>query len=420
MEWKNCPHCGARLPEEAFFCPHCAQNVHPRTKPRMPVFIPWRKILWFLLLPLTVLSLCLGWYWASRPKVYEDGGAATVIYTDQDGSYQLLLSWVNTPYTPAPEVYQKAEKDGEYHFPLCLFVHNTDSDANAANIFLNKVKHITAQFDSNEGESEYITCTAPAPHSYCPEAMAVSFINFLGRDTSAVWTWTITMNNGDVIRLHQTLKVQVIQTIDYYPEDAAMGTIEELQALIDQIGETENPSAVVNLHLPAVVYEGNLTISKRPVNLLGSTEGKGRTVFTGTLRIATSAEGHINQIDDIDFIGSGQEKIGVTAAARLHMTGCTFTGWKTAVLAHGYSWLNLRYCQFEDNKIGFHFNASESYVSHSQFTGNRFIRNGTAVLWEGTPVDMMISFPESVFDQNDVNIDNRRSQPMDLSEAIFQ
>ena len=417
---KQCPHCGAALPKEAAFCPHCAQSVNKRTQARAPVPFPWRKVLLRGLPPLVVLGLLLGWYLSTRPKTYDDGGTATVTYTDQDGSYQLLLSWRDTRFTPAPMLYQEAEENGEYRFPTCLFINHTENDANAANTFLSKVESVTAQFGPPEDESGYITYTDPVPHNLFPEAALVSFIDFLGRDNKVTGTWTVTMKNGDVIRLHQTLEIRLIQTLDYYPEDWAMGTMEELQALIDQIGETTEPSDVVNLHLPAVTYEGDLTIGKRPINLLGSTEGEGRTVLTGTLRITTGAQGWINEIQEIDFVGSGREAIGVTAAARVHLTGCAFTGWKTAVLVHGYSWVNLRYCSFTDNEVGFHFNASESNVSHSIFDGNRFAGNGTALLWEGIPVDMSISFPESVFERNGTDVDNRSGQGLDLSEATFR
>ena len=419
MEWKNCPCCGARLPEEISFCPHCAKSVNNRKEIHPPRRLS-RQTVCVLLIFLAVLVLALAAWRCTQPGVYDDGGAATVTYTDRDGSYQLLLGWGNDPYTPAPEVYQAAELDGEYRFPMCLFVHHTGSDANAANSFMNKVESVTAQFGPADDPEGYITYTAPAPHGYCPEAMAVSFVDFLGRDNSAVGIWTITMNNGNVIRLHQTLEIRVIQTLDYYPEDYAMETGSELQALINEIGETVDPSAVVNIHLPAAVYEGELTIDKRPVNLLGSTEGEGRTVFTGALRVTTGANGWISEINDIDFVGSGRENVGITAAARVHLTGCTFTGWRTAVLTHGYSWLNFRYCEFADNTVGFHFNASQSTVSHSQFTGNHFTENDTAILWEGTPVDMAISFHESVFAHNGTDIDNRSGQQIDISQAVFE
>ena len=139
-----------------------------------------------------------------------------------------------------------------------------------------------------------------------------------------------------------------------------------------------------------------------------------------SLRVTTGANGWISEINDIDFVGSGRENVGITAAARVHLTGCTFTGWRTAVLTHGYSWLNFRYCEFADNTVGFHFNASQSTVSHSQFTGNHFTENDTAILWEGTPVDIAISFHESVFAHNGTDIDNRSGQQIDISQAVFE
>ena len=171
---KKCSYCGAPLPEEAAFCPRCTQSVNKRAQIKMPRLIPWRKILRFGLPLLVLLGLLQGWYLATRPKTYDDGGTAAVTYTDNDGSYQLLLGWYNAPFTPVPMIYQSAEENGEYRFPMCLFIHHTSSDANAANAFLSKVERITAQFALPEEESGSITYTDPAPEGYCPEAMAVS------------------------------------------------------------------------------------------------------------------------------------------------------------------------------------------------------------------------------------------------------
>ena len=33
---KVCPHCGAALPEEAAFCPYCAQTVNRRSHLKAP------------------------------------------------------------------------------------------------------------------------------------------------------------------------------------------------------------------------------------------------------------------------------------------------------------------------------------------------------------------------------------------------
>ena len=49
MEHK-CPHCGADLPEEASFCPHCARTVYPRKTAKVPVPMLKRVLLGLLVL----------------------------------------------------------------------------------------------------------------------------------------------------------------------------------------------------------------------------------------------------------------------------------------------------------------------------------------------------------------------------------
>ena len=53
MHQQLCPHCGANLPEDAAFCPHCAKDVHPRKDTGNPV--PLRKKLLLGLLALAVV-----------------------------------------------------------------------------------------------------------------------------------------------------------------------------------------------------------------------------------------------------------------------------------------------------------------------------------------------------------------------------
>ena len=87
---KICRNCGAELPEGASFCPHCAQSQIEKAKAAPPRL--WRKkaliaAAGVLLLALAVL-VC---FCATRPKTYE--GGATVVYTDRDGSYELLVTF---------------------------------------------------------------------------------------------------------------------------------------------------------------------------------------------------------------------------------------------------------------------------------------------------------------------------------------
>ena len=61
---KVCPHCGAALPEEAAFCPYCAQTVNRRSHLKAPAE-GWRRALRRALMVLMPLLLVGG----SRPDI---------------------------------------------------------------------------------------------------------------------------------------------------------------------------------------------------------------------------------------------------------------------------------------------------------------------------------------------------------------
>ena len=100
--------------------------------------------------------------------------------------------------------------------------------------------------------------------------------------------------------------------------------------------------------------------------------------------------------------------------------GCTFTGYKTAVLAYGEAWVNVTGCTFTDNQVGFYFNSTGQSASHDLYEDNKFLNNGTAVLLENVPTDMTIYFDGSVFSGNGTDIDNRCNHSVDTSGALFQ
>ncbi len=410
-----CPRCRAQLPPQAAFCPHCAQSIVSAKAIRVPS-VRWKKILYLGVAAVALAALILGIVFYFLPRTYD--GLGQVIYTDQDGTYQLLLACSNERFTPDAEITQEAEVNGEYRMPSRLFINHVDTGANAGQIFLQKVDSVSAQFLQSPDSPSPMVCSRPEYRDFSPEAAMVSLLDYTGRSGPAELVWTLNMKNGDTIKLRQKIKIDPIETYDYHYEDYPMDTVEQLQTLVDQITKEVPLPAVVNLHLPPVTYEGGLTIENRPINLHGSQEGDRRTTFTDTVRVAAQ-NGPILYFYDLDFTGHG-EGIGVSASARFWAEGCSFTGWKTGMLGYGYAWVNVIACQFADNEVGFHFNSNGGYVNHTMFNDNTFIGNGTAVLLEQVPTDETMNFQGSRFSQNGTDIDNRCGQPLDISQAIFE
>ena len=105
---------------------------------------------------------------------------------------------------------------------------------------------------------------------------------------------------------------------------------------------------------------------------------------------------------------------------QLHLTSCTVSGWKTGVLTYGTTWVNAMDCRFEDNQVGFRFNAEGTVVTHTQYANNEFFHNGTAVLLKSVPAENPLSFPGSVFEDNDTDIDNRCGREVNISQTTFR
>lgn len=57
------------------------------------------------------------------------------------------------------------------------------------------------------------------------------------------------------------------------------------------------------------------------------------------------------------------------------------------MLAYGTTRVNTMDCRFEDNQVGFRFNAEGTVVTHTQYANNKFFHNGTAVLLKSVPAE---------------------------------
>lgn len=319
----------------------------------------------------------------NRPKTYE--GVGEVIYTDDDGTYQLVLKSTSGRYEPVTQEDMEPEEEMDYRFPLRLYINHKDSGADASGVFLQKVESVTAEFMQDADNLSPWACTQPAPHDALPDVALVTLNDFTAASGDTEQVWTIRMKNGDTITMRIPIFLHPIPACHYYPEEAPMDTVEQVQALIDQVSGTVEDNAVVYLHLPAVTYEG----------------------------------GSISIFDNVDFAGD-RAGVGISAEARVHLRNCYISGWKTGMLAYGKDWVNAQDCRFENNTTGFHFNAVSGVVSNYSYTGNEFVDNGTAVLLESVPGDSTLLFDDSLFSGNDTDIDNRCGQSVDISKAIFE
>ena len=422
MMMKACPHCGASLPTEASFCPSCAKSIQPRTEVIPPRHVPRRALYRALLVFLAVvLALALALWLSSRPKTYESD-TGELLYTTHSGSWRLLLSKQDPP-EPTPENHYHAVVNEAYRDPVPLYAMDPDSGAFLTEEFMENVASITAEIICSE-EYLSISCTEPAANDYYPSAAAVTFVDFrlvAPGDYEAELVYTVSMKNGDTLRLTQAKRCSSISVYQYTASDVPMDTIEDLQALVDRFSAASDEYDQLQLYLPAATYEGGLQIKERFVRLYGSIGPDGqRTTFTGPTEIS-SPKG-VLECSDIAFTGSGEGVgIRVSGKTRFHLTNCQVSGWETGFLGTENAWINADETVFSDNTVGLCFNTLDTpLVSDDFYTDNLFRNNGTAVLLESVGSPTSLSFPGTRFTGNGTDIDNRCGQALELSRAVFE
>lgn len=417
MERKTCPHCGTQVPKAAAFCPHCARSVNDRKEVHPPRRLSRRAVRVSLVFLVSLVLILAAWLY-TRPRVY-DNGAAEIIYTDGDGSYQLLLNYFGSRFQPMAEYSEEVEEGTTSNKPSRLLVNHVDTGVNAKGAFRRKVADVTVEFLQNDGPEPWQS-SGPAVQEYDQEAAYRAILTYTDRSGDMELRWTIRMKNGDTIRLYQRMELGVVPTRHFTREDAPMDTTEDLQALVDEINKTIPSNTIVYLHLPAVTYEGSLVLAERSINLVGGEGPDGaRTTFTDTLQV-TAQKGYICQFRDLDFAGNG-EGVGVSASARINFQDCRFAAWRTGVLCYGESWVNAKDCVFEDNTVGFHFNSTGQNANDHMYSGNLFQRNGTALLLEKVPGnEQALYFEGTRFSRNGTDIDNRCGHEVDISQSIFE
>ena len=410
---KKCMYCGAQLPEDASFCPHCAQSQIVKTETVPPHL--WRKkalIVSVCLAAAAVIALVC--FLASRPQIYE--GGATVVYTDQDGAYELLVAFHPDDIANNRPIREKTVSLSTNEFSnmtvmLGIYQNGEIADTEA---FFGKVESCTLEALPNENGA--LTLSEPTYNTNFLPAARESDITYSGESGTNQLVWTLSMKNGDTIRLKQTFEVIPLIHQIYTPEDTPLDTMEDLKALLERINREVPADTIVDIYLPPVTYTGELTMVSRAVNLYGNMDGSGRTVFTGTLSVNTDNPSNV-MLFDLDFEGSGGT--GLSATASVYMGGCSFSGWDIGAVALDGGMIGVERCEFRNNGVGFKYNSVVYHSFNSVFPDCVIQDNDIGVQFARLEGTITIDFVGSVFSGNRIDIDNQAGYSIDTAKAIF-
>lgn len=397
----TCKNCGAKIPEGASFCPHCATVLAEKEEVRLPR--RYRRRLLFFLAVLCVLAAGAAAYRHHSPETYE--GAAEVVYKDKDGSYRVLLSFYSdaaaTGQAGAEQSVELASGE-QTALPCQLYVFDEETGEPAGSAFSEKLASCTARAVPRDGAAA-MEIGGPAYNEVFPEAVCVADVSFTSESGTNEILWTLDMANGDRILLTAVVAVTEQEAVSYSPENASMDTAEELRELLAAVEEEVPASTVVYLSLPPVTYEGELTFGAHTFVISGGTDGENRTAFSGTVRMQAD-DGQYAQVSGVSFSGSGGT--GLLAESAVYLEDCSFKGWDIGAAARDGSWVGARSCEFENNGIGLYFDSSSAVGADTGYEGNTFTGNGTAVLLDAVPGGLALDFYGSVFADNGVNLTN--------------
>lgn len=411
---KKCKNCGADLPEGASFCPHCAQSQIEKREVKPPRL--WRKKALYGLLGVVVLVVAaLAVFLPHCPKTFE--GGATVVYADQDGTYELLAAFFPDDIANNRPVAKKSVSlsvNESSNMTVMLGVYQ-DGEIADTDAFFAKVERCT--LETSPDGSGFLTLSEPTYNTNFLPAARECDITYTGESGTNELIWTLNMKNGDTIRLKQTFEVIPLIHQVYTPEDTALDTMEDLTELLERINEEVPADTIVDIYLPPVTYTGNLTMVSRAVNLYGNTDGNGRTVFTGTLSVNTDSPSNV-MLYDLDFVGSGGT--GLSATASVYMGGCSFFGWDIGAVTLDGGMIGVERCVFQNNGVGFKYNSAVYHSFNDVFPDCTITDNDIGVQFARLQGTITIDFAGSVFSGNRIDIDNPAQYSIDTSKAIFQ
>lgn len=412
----TCVHCGAPLPEGANLCPFCAKSQLPPEYIAPPT---GRRLAKRLLAVGTLLAIAaaivigalphLTAVLRSSPQVYE--GEAELRYTLDGVDYRLFLTF-DSGRNPAPQSENSLQiRAGEqFANPSQLLIQTADR-RDAAEAFLPAVSGCTVAAEPLDGAAA-MDHTNPQRDESFPHAALTSHIFFDTTCGSNDICWTLELENGDTLRLRHRIAVDEIPVAVFSAADADLTTSAALEAFLQSLDETLEPGTLLELYLPPVVYTEPVDLGCRAVSLFGSSAAGVRSTFAAPVTAHPTDQKHMT-IQGVAFAGQGGT--GLSAATGVSLEECTFTGWDTAAEAVDGGWVGASGCTFEENGVGLRFDTTEAFFTTHAYPDNRWIRNEIALALYHMPGEEILTFEGSVFEGNNINVDNQTRHPLDFS-----
>ena len=416
LEEKRCPHCGVPLAENASFCPYCESVLIEKRPVAVPKPRRRRRITAALLLAAILVMTITAVGFANRGTVIDAQGTELTYETDGQ-TFHLALSFESqggAPFFGQPlhtEEVREDETRGQMTSSR-IFVDDGGSE-DKKDEFLALVDHYEVTTTPCDGitllqiDETFIPTNSNAAIEAIP-----SFHTEQRKEGNSVWT--IYLKNGDTLCLCHTVQITRAPVVTLTENDYPMATIDDLNALLDTLAHEADRKSVYILQLPAVTYEGGLTMKNFCCDLIGSAGG---TTFTGTVTIATRGI-HPSNITDVRFVGDGTG-IGLSASEGAFLHHCTFENWKVGAYGGLGSWVNASGCTFRGNGIGLWLdNRGGATCSGSYYGDSVYEDNGTAVRIAAMPGTETLDFNNCVFRGNGANVENTAGYAVDLSQII--
>lgn len=366
----------------------------------------WRRKASIAAVVVAVIALVAVAVWQYHaPQTYE--GTAELHYADKDGSYQLLLAFDNSSLEqrmPQDEARVSLAQSAEQAKPSQLAVFDAETGEDVWESFSEKVESISVSAQPLSPTGYEAGRSEPTPDKEVfPTAALVSDITFRGDDGDNEITWTLQLKNGDTLLLHQTIYLHMLNTREYSSMNADLSSIEGIHALLETIYETVDKEDIIHITLPAITYEGKLTVKDRTVSFFGTTEGDQTTTFTDTVTL-DGIDCRFSSFDNINFIGNGSGA-GLYATSYVEVINCTFTDWEVATTSEGSGWVWLDRCTLKNNGVGLRFQADHAYGANPVYCNNTFENNDIAVQLLEVP-GFGYTFEDNVFSGNGTDIVN--------------